>query len=80
MKKCPVCKRDIKEKEPGFFRCLCGYTECIAISKVSEPKLIDAYKLMEDIKKMDLEYMQQADIMECLKDTIDRQPAVLTQR
>ncbi|MHB7981150.1 30S ribosomal protein S23 [Clostridium botulinum] len=27
MKKCPVCKTNIKEIEPGVYKCLCGYRE-----------------------------------------------------
>ncbi|ACQ51386.1 30S ribosomal protein S23 (plasmid) [Clostridium botulinum] len=27
MKKCPVCKTDIKEIESGVYKCLCGYRE-----------------------------------------------------
>lgn len=30
MKKCPVCQRDIKEKEAGIYKCSCGYTEITA--------------------------------------------------
>lgn len=37
---------------------------------------IDADALIEKIKKNDLEFMQQSDLMECLKDIIDRQPTM----
>ena len=33
-------------------------------------------KLLEEVKKMDLEYMQQADIVESIKDLINKQPIV----
>ena len=39
-------------------------------------RLIDADKLLKDIKKMNLAYMQQADIIECLEDIINRQSVV----
>ena len=39
-------------------------------------KLIDADKLFEDLKKEDLEFMQQADLMICIKDIIDRQTVI----
>lgn len=39
-------------------------------------KIIDGDKLLEEIKKMDLEYMQQADIIECLENLINKQPAI----
>ncbi|URZ06465.1 hypothetical protein [Clostridium felsineum] len=39
-------------------------------------RLIDADKLVEEIRKNDLEFMQQMDIVDCLKDIIDRQPTV----
>ncbi|MCC5416465.1 30S ribosomal protein S23 [Clostridium botulinum] len=34
MRKCPVCKNDIKEIKPGIYRCLCGYRE-IQVNKES---------------------------------------------
>lgn len=40
---------------------------------------IDADALIEELKKNDLEFMQQADLMECLKDIIDRQPTIEAQ-
>ncbi len=39
-------------------------------------RLIDADALFEAMKHNDLEFMQQADLMICLKDIIDRQPTV----
>ena len=39
-------------------------------------RIIDADKLLKDIKKMDLEYMQQSDIIECLEEVIGKQPTV----
>ena len=39
-------------------------------------KLIDANKLFEDLKKEDLEFMQQSDLMICIKDIIDRQTVI----
>ncbi|NFI09755.1 hypothetical protein FDF97_15290 [Clostridium botulinum] len=37
---------------------------------------IDADKLFEEIKRNDLEFMQQANLMICLKNIIDRQPTI----
>ena len=37
---------------------------------------IDADALMEEFKKNDLSFMQQGDVMDCLKDIIDRMPTV----
>ncbi|WP_459583964.1 hypothetical protein [Clostridium sporogenes] len=39
-------------------------------------RVIDADKLFEEIKQNDLEFMQQANLMICLKNIIDRQPTV----
>lgn len=39
-------------------------------------RLIDADKLFEEIKCNDLEFMQQAEVMTCIKDIIDRQETV----
>lgn len=39
-------------------------------------RLIDADALFEAIKRNDLEFMQQSDLMVCLKDIIDRQPTI----
>lgn len=39
-------------------------------------KLIDGEKLLKEIKKLDLEYMQQEDIIICLEDLIKRQPVI----
>ena len=40
-------------------------------------RLIDADKLFEEIKHNDLEFMQQEDVMTCIKDIVDRQPSIL---
>ena len=39
-------------------------------------KIIDGDKLLKEIKEMDLEYMQQADIIDCLEDLINKQPVI----
>lgn len=39
-------------------------------------KIIDGDKLLKAIKKMDLAYMQQADIIDCLADLINKQVVV----
>lgn len=39
-------------------------------------RIIDAEKLLKEMKTMDLEYMQQADIIECLTDLISKQPII----
>lgn len=39
-------------------------------------RIIDADKLLKEIKQMDLEYMQQADILECLESVINKQPTI----
>jgi len=39
-------------------------------------RVIDADKLFEEIKCNDLEFMQQANLMICLKNIIDRQPTI----
>ncbi|WP_205607417.1 hypothetical protein [Clostridium botulinum] len=41
-------------------------------------RFIDADKLFEEIKCNDLEFMQQANLMICLKNIIDRQPTIST--
>ncbi len=37
-------------------------------------KMIDEKKLLEELKRNDLEFMQQSDLMDCLEDIISRQP------
>lgn len=39
-------------------------------------RIIDAEKLLKEIKKLDLSYMQQADVLECLEYVINKQPTV----
>lgn len=39
-------------------------------------KIIDGDKLLKEIKEMDLEYMQQADVIDCLEDLINKQPVI----
>ncbi|ACA57392.1 hypothetical protein N494_18780 (plasmid) [Clostridium botulinum A2B7 92] len=39
-------------------------------------RVIDADKLFQEIKQNDLEFMQQANLMICLKNIIDRQPTI----
>lgn len=39
-------------------------------------KIIDGDKLLKEIKEMDLEYMQQVDIIDCLEDLINKQPDI----
>ena len=39
-------------------------------------KIIDGDKLLKEIKEMDLEYMQQVDIIDCLEDLINKQPGI----
>lgn len=39
-------------------------------------KIIDADHFYEQLKKNDLEYMRQSDLMACLKDLLDREPTV----
>lgn len=39
-------------------------------------KIIDADKLVKELKQLDLEYMKQSDIIECLKDLINKQPII----
>ena len=39
-------------------------------------KIIDAEHFFEVIRKEDLSYMQQTDLMDCIKDMLDREPAV----
>ena len=39
-------------------------------------RLIDGTALLIEIGKNDLEYMQQSDLMECIKDTINNQPTI----
>ena len=39
-------------------------------------KIIDGDKLLKEIKEMDLEYMQQVDIIDCLEDLINKQPCI----
>ncbi|MBY6871650.1 hypothetical protein HYH37_00280 [Clostridium botulinum] len=39
-------------------------------------RVIDADKLFEEIKCNDLEFMQQTNLMICLKNIIDRQPTI----
>ena len=43
------------------------------LKKEKNMKLIDADKLLKDIEKMDLSYMQQGDIIICLEDIINKQ-------
>lgn len=40
-------------------------------------KIIDGENLLKDIKKMDLEFMQQQDVIMCIEDIIDRQPELV---
>lgn len=39
-------------------------------------KIIDGDKLLKEIKEMDLEYMQQVDIIDCLEDLINKQQCI----
>lgn len=39
-------------------------------------RIIDADKLVKELKQLDLEYMQQSDIIECLEDFINKQPTI----
>lgn len=39
----------------------------------TKSRMVDADVLLEELKKNDLSFMQQADIIECIKDTIERQ-------
>ncbi len=38
--------------------------------------MIDEKKLIEELKHNDLEFMQQADLMDCLGDIVNRQPKI----
>ena len=87
---CPNCNEVVGDYESNDLWCKycpeCGqrlkYTElknedeeCSIGGKVMI-QAIDAKKLLEDIKEMDLEYMSQNDIMECLEDVINKQSKI----
>lgn len=58
MKKCPLCENDIKEKETGIYKCICGYTEIIAGTKnvTTENELDNNYKKLKRIYELILHY------------------------
>ncbi|CBZ04152.1 30S ribosomal protein S23 [Clostridium botulinum] len=65
MRKCPVCKNDIKEIEIGFHKCLCGYTEIQAnIESTVEIRLYDHKTSRAFYKNLTItEFMQIASIL-----------------
>lgn len=57
MKKCPVCKSDIEEKEIGVYKCICGYTEITASAKsVSMDKEKQEFQLGDTAYMIDEDY------------------------
>lgn len=40
-------------------------------------KMVDADAFYEELRRHDLEFMQQSDLMACIRDILDRQPAAL---
>lgn len=60
-KKCPVCKRVMEEREPGAYKCLCGYGEFKATGVEAERE----EKTLWKGKYLEMKRLAQSFLEEC---------------